>query len=88
VRGIDTDDAVVVENRRGWFRLKAQVSDDVIPGVAVTYKGYWAKHHGGRNVNWTTPDTLADLAGQSTFHTNRVWIRKCDGRDLNPDSEQ
>jgi anaerobic selenocysteine-containing dehydrogenase len=87
-RGIETDDPVVVENRRGWFRLKAVVSDDVIAGVAVTYKGYWAKHHGGRNVNWTTPDTLADLAGQSTFHTNRVWVRKCDGRGLNPDMEQ
>lgn len=87
-RGIEIGDQVVVENRRGWFRLKAQVSDDVIPGVAVTYKGYWAKHHGGRNVNWTTPDTLADLAGQSTFHTNRVWVRKCDGRGLNPDLEQ
>ena len=87
-RGIEIGDQVVVENRRGWFRLKAQVSDDVIPGVVVTYKGYWAKHHGGRNVNWTTPDTLADLAGQSTFHTNRVWVRKCDGRGLNPDLEQ
>jgi hypothetical protein len=30
----------------------------------------------GRNVNWTTSDVLGDLAGQSTFHTNRVWLRK------------
>ena len=29
----------------------------------------------GRNVNWTTSDALADLAGQSTFHSNLVEVR-------------
>lgn len=79
-RSIHTDDSVIILNRRGWLRLRAVVTDDVRPGVAVTYKGFWAKRHGGRNVNWTTPDTLADIAGQSTFHTNRVWVKKDDGR--------
>ena len=31
---------------------------------------------GGRNVNWTTSDALADIAGQSTFHSNLVEIRR------------
>jgi hypothetical protein len=26
-------------------------------------------------VNWTTSDALGDFAGQSTFHSNRVWLR-------------
>ena len=30
---------------------------------------------GERNINWTTSDALADLAGQSTFHSNLVEIR-------------
>ncbi|HEY5701251.1 MAG TPA: molybdopterin oxidoreductase family protein [Gammaproteobacteria bacterium] len=78
-RDIGNGDRVRVENRRGSFELRALITEDVRPGVAVTYKGYWGKHHGGRNVNWTTPDALADLAGQSTFHTNRVWVKKQGG---------
>ncbi len=75
-RGIMNGDRVEVINSRGSFQLEARISQDVIPGVAATCKGYWAKRNGGRNVNWTTSDTLADIAGQSTFHTNRVWIKK------------
>jgi hypothetical protein len=44
----------------------------------VSPKGRWAKLDGGRNVNWTTSDALADMAGQSTFHSNRVWLRRAD----------
>jgi len=76
VRGVATGDAVVLENRRGHVSLRAIVTDAVRPGVLVSPKGRWAKHNGGRNVNWTTSDALADLAGQSTFHSNRVWVRK------------
>jgi anaerobic selenocysteine-containing dehydrogenase len=76
LRGIGHGDRVVVENGRGWCELKAVVTDAVRPGVAASPKGRWSKLDGGRNVNWTTPDALGDMAGQSTFHTNRVWIRK------------
>jgi anaerobic selenocysteine-containing dehydrogenase len=54
------------------------VTEGVRPGVVVSPKGRWAKRDGGRNVNWTTSDALADLAGQSTFHSNRVWLRRAD----------
>jgi anaerobic selenocysteine-containing dehydrogenase len=47
----------------------------VPPGVVVSPKGRWASlSPDGRNVNWTTPDAIGDLAGQSTFHSNRVRI--------------
>jgi anaerobic selenocysteine-containing dehydrogenase len=75
-RGIADGDTVVVENARGGVRLRAVVTDGVRPGVLVSPKGRWSKHNGGRNVNWTTPDALGDLAGQSTFHSNRVWLRR------------
>jgi anaerobic selenocysteine-containing dehydrogenase len=78
-RGITSGDVVVVENGRGWCRLRAVVTDAVRRGVLVSPKGRWSKLSGGRNVNWTTPDTLGDLAGQSTFHSNRVWLRRADG---------
>jgi anaerobic selenocysteine-containing dehydrogenase len=73
-RGIATGDVVRVVNGRGSCRLRAVVTDAVRAGVLVSPKGRWAKLDGGRNVNWTTSDALADLAGQSTFHSNRVWL--------------
>ncbi len=74
-RGLVHGGDVRVENERGWCTLRAVVTDDVPPGVAVAPKGRWARlSPDGRNVNWTTPDALADLAGQSTFHSNLVAI--------------
>jgi len=75
-RGIIDGAEVTVENVRGSCRLRAVVTDDVPVGVVVAPKGRWGKRSGdGRSINWTTPDALADLAGQSTFHDNIVWIR-------------
>lgn len=83
-RGIADGDRVVVENQRGWCSLRAVVTDAVRPGVLASPKGRWTKldpsTSSGRNVNWTTPDALADLAGQSTFHSNRVWIRRAEDK--------
>lgn len=74
-RGISDGQPVRLENERGWCTLRAVVTDDVPPGVAVSPKGRWASlSPDGRNVNWTTPDAIGDLAGQSTFHSNRVTI--------------
>jgi anaerobic selenocysteine-containing dehydrogenase len=75
-RDIRDGDAVIVENGRGWFRVLARVTDAVRRGVVVSPKGRWAKLSGGRCVNHTTSDALGDLAGQSTFHSTRVWLRK------------
>ena len=75
-RGIVTGMGVIAENGRGWCRLRAVVTEDVPPGVAVAPKGHWSMDTpGGRNVNWTTSDAIADLAGQSTFHSNLVRVR-------------
>jgi len=76
-RAISDGDRVIVESARGWCRLRAVITDDVPPGVAVAPKGPWARlTPDGRNINWTTSDALADLAGQSTFHSNLVEIRR------------
>ncbi len=79
-RGIETGDSVLVANARGDCRLVARVTDAVRPGVVASPKGTWSKHQpGGRNVNWTTSDVLADMAGQSTFHSNAVWVTRLSG---------
>jgi anaerobic selenocysteine-containing dehydrogenase len=77
-RGIADGDSVLIENARGWCRLRAVLTDAVRRGVVVSPKGRWCKMNGGRNVNWTTSDALADMAGQSTFHSNRVWLRRAE----------
>ena len=74
-RGVKTGDEVIVENARGWVRLRAKVTDGVRSGLLASPKGRWAKISGGANVNRTTSDALGDMAGQSTFHSNRVWLR-------------
>ncbi len=75
-RGIVDGEDVIVESERGWCRLRAVVTDSVGSGVAVAPKGRWARlSPDRRNINWTTPDALANLAGQSTFHSNRVTVR-------------
>ncbi|HEV2405641.1 MAG TPA: molybdopterin oxidoreductase family protein [Ktedonobacterales bacterium] len=75
-RGIVHGQRVIVGNERGECRLRAVVTANVPPGVVVSPKGQWQSlSPDGRNVNWTTSDALADLAGQSTFHSNLVAVR-------------
>lgn len=74
-RNIRDGDAVVVENGRGWCRLRAVVTDGIRQGVVASPKGRWQAFHDGRNINFVTSDALADMEGQSTFHSTRVWIR-------------
>ncbi len=74
-RGIRHGEQVIVENGRGWCELRAVVTEAVRPGVAASPKGRWSRLGNGRNINWTTSDALGDMAGQSTFHSNQVWIR-------------
>lgn len=73
--GIQAGDWVRLENEQGWCELKAVVTENVRPGVVASPKGRWQKLSSGRNVNWLTSDELADMAGQSTFHSTKVWLR-------------
>lgn len=75
IRNIAHGDWVIVENSRGSCQLRAKLTTAVRPGVVASPKGRWLKQSGGQNINFTTSDTLADFAGQSTFHTNQVWLR-------------
>ncbi len=76
-RKIEQDDQVIVENERGWCKLRAVITDAVRPGVVASPKGRWSRLGNGRRIiNWTTSDELGDMAGQSTFHSNRVWLKK------------
>jgi anaerobic selenocysteine-containing dehydrogenase len=75
-RGIADGDEVILGNGRGECRLRAVVTEGVRPGVVTSPKGRWARLSGGRNVNWLTTDVLGDFAGQSSYHSSRVWLRR------------
>jgi anaerobic selenocysteine-containing dehydrogenase len=77
-RGIATGDEVILGNGRGECRLRAVVTDGVRVGVVVSPKGRWGRLSGGRNVNWLTTDALGDMAGQSCYHSSRVWLRRAE----------
>ena len=80
-RGVRDGEDVIVANERGWCTLRAVVTDEVMPGVAISPKGRWAALSAdGRNVNWLISDAIADLAGQSTFHSNLVHVRPAASR--------
>jgi anaerobic selenocysteine-containing dehydrogenase len=76
-RGIGNGDEVLIENARGSCQMRAVVTKNVPPGVAAAPKGRWGRlNPGGRSINWTTSDALADLAGQSTFQSNLVEVKR------------
>lgn len=75
-RGVAHGDQVEVNSARGSFQARALVTNTTQRGVVISPKGHWpGLSADGRNINWTTSDALADLAGQSTFHSNLVTVR-------------
>lgn len=73
VRGIRDGDRVRTWNERGAFLARAVVTEDVRPGVAVSYGVRWAKlSEDGTTVNDTTSQAVTDLGGGAVFYDNAV----------------
>lgn len=74
-RGIRDGDRVRAWNGRGDFHARAVVTEDVRPGVAVSYGVRWARFsEGGRTVNDTTSQATTDLGGGAVFYDNAVEV--------------
>jgi anaerobic selenocysteine-containing dehydrogenase len=74
-RGIASDDDVRCWNERGSFTATAVVTDDVGPGVAVSYGVRWARlSPEGRTVNDTTSQGVTDLGEGAVFYDNAVEV--------------
>jgi anaerobic selenocysteine-containing dehydrogenase len=74
-RGLLDGGAVRVHNDRGSFLAALAVDDATRPGVAFTYKAYWARLSPGRTtVNAVTAVRDTDLGGGPTFHDTRVEV--------------
>jgi anaerobic selenocysteine-containing dehydrogenase len=75
VRGIRPDDRVRCWNDRGHFFGRAVVTEDVRPGVAVSYGVRWAmRSEDGLTVNDTTSQWVTDMGGGATFYDNAVEV--------------
>ena len=76
-RGIRDGDAVRIWNRRGEFRARASVTEDVRPGVAVSYGVRWPRlAEDGRTVNDTTSQALTDMGDGAVFYDNAVEVER------------
>ncbi|MBB4637149.1 molybdopterin-containing oxidoreductase family protein [Longimicrobium terrae] len=80
-RGVAEGDRVRCWNDRGHFFGRAVVTEDVRPGVAVSYGVRWAMHSdGGRTVNDTTSQAVTDLGGGAVFYDNAVEVEPAPDR--------
>jgi anaerobic selenocysteine-containing dehydrogenase len=76
-RGIRMGDYVRVFNERGVFEGRAEISEDVFEGLAMSPLGYWPNlTRNGSAVNSTTPGRHCNLGGAGTQSDNRVEIAR------------
>lgn len=78
-QGISDGDAVVVFNARGECLLTADITEDVLPGTAVSLGLWWDDpQQGVRSVNILTDTRISDMGGGATFFSVRVGVRKAE----------
>jgi anaerobic selenocysteine-containing dehydrogenase len=76
-RSIRDGDYVRVFNDRGAFEGRAELSDDVMEGLAMANLGYWPSlTRNGSAVNATTSSRHCNLGGAGTQSDNRVEIAR------------
>lgn len=76
VRQIQQGDAVRVFNDRGGFDAKAQITEDVSPGIVVATLGYWRQRNNG-TVNCVSSAEFVDMGHAPTFTDNLVQVELC-----------
>ncbi|WP_262285289.1 molybdopterin-dependent oxidoreductase [Micromonospora sp. MA102] len=85
-RGLADGDAVRVRNDRGAFLAAVAVDGATRPGLAFTYKAYWARLSPGRaTVNAVTAVRDTDLGEAPTFHDCRVEVEPVPAELLIPE---
>lgn len=73
--GIESGQTVSVSNAQGELRLTAIVSDVVLPGTAMSYKGRWPQlESGGDNLNLLYDGAKNDLGESSAVHGIEVSV--------------
>jgi anaerobic selenocysteine-containing dehydrogenase len=77
--GLENGDRARLANEAGEIELAVRVEPIAPVGVAVAYKGRWAKSEPGRsNVNVVNPGEKADMAESPAVHSIEVEVRAVD----------
>ena len=74
--GLSDGDLVDLFNETGQLECVLAVSNEVPPGVALSYKGRWPKLEGGFNVNGLNPGQVTDMGDSTSVHGVHVQIRR------------
>ncbi|WP_018228038.1 molybdopterin-containing oxidoreductase family protein [Methyloversatilis universalis] len=76
-RRIEQGSYVRVFNERGAFEARAEVSEDVWPGLMMTNVGHWpGLNRSGTAVNSTTSTRHCNLGQAGTYSDNRVDVQR------------
>ena len=74
-RGLSAGDEALLTNETGNLTLRVELSDDVLPGVALSHKGRWPKQErGAANVNSLNPGRKSDMGENSCVHSVEVSV--------------
>ncbi|MCB1715523.1 MAG: molybdopterin-dependent oxidoreductase [Candidatus Competibacteraceae bacterium] len=75
-RDIASGSTIRVFNDRGWFEGRAELSEDVMPGLIMANVGYWPSlNKGGMSVNAISADRHSSFGQAGTFSDNLVDVR-------------
>ncbi len=67
--GVTDGDRVNVSTTVGSIQLQARISDIVLPGTVVSYKGRWpSRERDGRNLNFIHAGQKCDMADSTSVH--------------------
>lgn len=76
-RGLRDGDEALLSNETGHLRLRVTLSDDIPPGVALSYKGRWPKQEPTTaNVNTLTSSRKTDMGESTCVHGVEVTVSK------------
>ena len=64
-------------NDRGSFEARAEMSEDVMPGLVMANVGYWPSlNRSGTSVNVTSADKHCELGQAGTYNDNLVEVAR------------
>jgi anaerobic selenocysteine-containing dehydrogenase len=76
-RGLQEGDAALLANETGRMELLVTLSEDVPPGVALSYKGRWPKQEEpAANVNALNPGHKTDMGESTSVHSVEVAVTR------------
>jgi anaerobic selenocysteine-containing dehydrogenase len=76
-RGLRAGDTVRLSNETGSLDLVVTLSDDLLPGMALSHKGRWPKQEAqAANVNILNPGRKTDIGENSCVHSVEVAVSR------------